>query len=325
MKLSLRRLARLSGVVLLASAAAVVALPASPAQAATGDFRKVSVRDDGYVGTITVRNDLPWAIANWRVEFELPSPTVTNYAWGAAMSRSGSKYVFTKLSWSPPLAARSSISFSFLATGGFAEPVKCLIDGVQCGGTAPSRDIVPPTVPKNFTSALRGGFVTYSWDASTDGVGVAGYQFFANGGLVATTTGTSRTTPIPPPMVFLYAVRAFDAAGNLSPLAYLAGPSPDRAPPSTPQALRMIGGSGYFQVDWNAATDNVRIAGYEVYLNGVLITAVEGTTAWVPYRGFGSYLVDVRAFDASGNFSSRARVGIAVDPPPPPPVVVTAR
>jgi hypothetical protein len=319
MKLSPGRLARLCATVLLASVAAVVALPTSPAQAATGNFRKGSTWETGYTGTITVRNDLPWAISNWRVEFELSSPTTISDSWGATMTRSGTRYVFTKASWAPPLAARSSTSFGFVATGGRTDPVNCLVDGVQCGGTAPSRDIVAPQAPLNFRMTGLGSYVTYSWDASTDNVGVAGYHLFANGMLLATTTGTSHTTPVPPPMVYRYAVRGFDAAGNLSPLTYLAGPSPDRSPPSTPTALRIGPGAGYLQVNWNASTDNVRVAGYEIYLNGTLVTAVEGTTAWVPYRGYGTYMVDVRAFDASGNFSDRARTGIAIDPPPPAP------
>ncbi|GAA0809170.1 cellulose binding domain-containing protein [Spirilliplanes yamanashiensis] len=314
---SLGRLARLAGAALLAAVAAVV-LPAAPAQAATGDFRKDSVWDTGYIGTITVRNDLPWAVTTWRVDLELAAPTTISSAWNATMTRSGTRYVFTPPSWAAPLPARSTTSFSFVAAGR-GEPVDCRVDGAACGGTAPTRDVVPPGAPANFRMDFTGpGTVTYSWDAPAD-ADVAGYHVFQNGRLVATTTETSRTTPVPPPMVMLDAVRAFDAAGNLSPLVYRGGPGGDPVPPSVPAQPRINGGGGsaWFQVSWAESTDNVQVAGYEVRLNGTVITSVAGTTAYVPYRGFGTYQVTIRAFDASGNFSGPAWTGIAVDPPPP--------
>ena len=312
----MKRSLRLFVAALLASAAAVAALPASPAHAATGTFRKDGSWDTGYVGTFTVRNDLPWAVANWRVDFDLPESTTITSSWNATLTRSGTRYVFTKASWAPPLPARSTTTFSFV-TKGTGEPVDCRVDGAPCGGTVPSRDIVPPGKPLNFRQTFSTpSTVTYLWDAPAD-TDVAGYHFFENGRLVATTTATSRTTPVPPPMVFLYAVRAFDAAGNLSPLVYLSGPGSDRIPPPTPQAPRLLMGSGYFQVGWNPVTDNVQLAGYEVALNGTVVTSVQGTTTWIAYRGYGTYMVTIRAFDASGNFSAPAQVGIAVDPPPP--------
>jgi hypothetical protein len=316
------RLGRIVGATLLAAVAAVVAVPASPAQASTGTFRKDSVWDTGYTATFTVRNDLPWAVSTWRVQFEVPEPTTITYAWNASMTKTGTRYVLTPPSWAPPLPARSTTTFGLSARGGVAEPLNCLTDGVPCAGTAPARDTVPPSPAANLRLAQgpNPGTITYVWDAATDNVEVAGYQLFANGSLLATTTGTSHSGPVPPPMIFLYAVRAFDASGNVSSFTYLSGPGPDRVPPTVPTQLRLTGiGSGYLRADWAPSNDNVRVAGYEVFLNGSRSTAVDGTIAYLPYRGYGTYLVDVRSFDASGNFSDRTRVGIAIDPPAPPP------
>ena len=162
--------------------------------------------------------------------------------------------------------------------------------------------------------------LTLLWDPSTDDRGVVGYEVFSNGRLVTTVTGTSYTMPTPPPMIFAFGIRAVDAAGNVSPFALIGLGTPvDTQPPSTPTDLRPGGNfsTGYFTVTWTASTDNVMVSGYEVYLNDVLISRVGGTSAFVPYRGFGSYFFAVRAFDAAGNFSPYVRVGIAIDPPPP--------
>lgn len=69
-------------------------------------------------------------------------------------------------------------------------------------------------------------------------------------------------------------------------------------------------------VRWDAATDETFLVGYEIYLNGTLISKVGGTSGYVPYRSFGTYIVRVRAWDSSGNFGPYAQVGIAIDPPP---------
>ncbi|GAB3529397.1 hypothetical protein [Phytohabitans suffuscus] len=112
-----------------------------------------------------------------------------------------------------------------------------------------------------------------------------------------------------------------DAAGNLSPFTPIFfGRLPDSTPPTVPASLRI---SGLFQnhlvARWDPATDETFLVGYEVYLNGVLISRTSGTSAYVPYTGFGTYIVRVRAWDSSGNFGPYAVGGIAVDPPPPPP------
>jgi hypothetical protein len=148
---------------------------------------------------------------------------------------------------------------------------------------------------------------------------VVEYQIFNRTTQIGTTTATSISIPTPPPMVTTFGVRAVDAAGNLSPFApFYFGRLPDATPPTAPANLRINGlTQNNFVVRWDPATDETFLIGYEVYLNGVLISKTSGTTAYVPYRGFGTYMVRVRAWDTSGNFGPYAQAGIAVDPPPP--------
>src|SRR5438093_10318156 len=58
--------------------------------------------------------------------------------------------------------------------------------------TAPTTDTTAPTTPSGLAaSALTSTSLTLSWNASTDNVGVTGYQVYRNGTLVASPGGTS--------------------------------------------------------------------------------------------------------------------------------------
>jgi hypothetical protein len=86
------------------------------------------------------------------------------------------------------------------------------------GITNPSGDTTAPSVPANLagdgSSATR---VQLTWSASTDDVGVTGYQVYRNSSPVGTTTGTSYAdTGRSPATTYQYSVSAYDAAGNNS-------------------------------------------------------------------------------------------------------------
>jgi endo-1,4-beta-xylanase len=95
-------------------------------------------------------------------------------------------------------------------------------------GGAPNNDTTPPTAPGNLSSAgVTSSSASLSWTASTDNVGVTGYEILrapgASGGSfaqVGTSTTTSFTnTGLTPSTTFRYQVRARDAAGNTSPVS----------------------------------------------------------------------------------------------------------
>ena len=79
------------------------------------------------------------------------------------------------------------------------------------------RDSTPPSAPTGLSGSRSGNTVTLNWGASTDNVGVTGYNIYQNGTKVWSTSGKtsiSRNTPI---TNATYTVRAVDAAGNESP------------------------------------------------------------------------------------------------------------
>jgi hypothetical protein len=77
-----------------------------------------------------------------------------------------------------------------------------------------------PTTPTALhATAANALTVNLSWTASTDNVGVAGYQIYRNSVLVQTVLGTGTTFTdgqLDPSTLYTYSVAAFDAAGNVS-------------------------------------------------------------------------------------------------------------
>jgi len=79
-------------------------------------------------------------------------------------------------------------------------------------------DTTPPTVPTGLAAVvISTSEIDLSWNASTDNVGVTGYNFYRNGIFVTTTAGTSyNDTGLSSNTTYSYSVSAFDVAGNTS-------------------------------------------------------------------------------------------------------------
>jgi chitodextrinase len=176
-------------------------------------------------------------------------------------------------------------------------------------------DTTPPSTPVNLTATVVStSQINLSWTASTDNVGVAGYKVIRNNNQIATTTSTtfSDTTVIAGTQ-YAYAVSAYDASGNTSPLSaqvVVKTPSvPDTIPPSVPAGLQASNiTSTSLTVSWPASTDNVAVAGYQVFRNGNQIATVSTTT----YVDTGlspqtTYAYTVSAFDYSNNVSAQSQ------------------
>ncbi|WP_231648211.1 glycoside hydrolase family 9 protein [Saccharothrix sp. NRRL B-16348] len=92
-------------------------------------------------------------------------------------------------------------------------------------GPGSPADTTAPSTPSGLTASASGGAVTLSWAASTDDVGVTGYDVLRATGTsgsftqVATASGTSHTDSGLGAGTYRYQVRARDAAGNTSPVS----------------------------------------------------------------------------------------------------------
>jgi hypothetical protein len=174
-------------------------------------------------------------------------------------------------------------------------------------------DTQAPTAPTSlaFTEATPGQ-VVLTWRASTDNVGVTGYDIYANNTLRTSVPGSALTYTDTQPLnaTVTYFVRAHDMAGNQSGNSNSVtrpGQTGDTQAPTAPGNLAFTQPqSGQIRLTWGASTDNVGVTAYDVYLNGALLTSVGGTvltytdsqpdTATVSYQ--------VKARDAAGNVSA---------------------
>ena len=78
-------------------------------------------------------------------------------------------------------------------------------------------DTTPPTVPTNLTILDGGNYDFYlNWNDSYDAVGVAGYNVFDYGQLIATVTDSNYIIYSVCGGTHVYTISAFDAAGNYS-------------------------------------------------------------------------------------------------------------
>ena len=200
-------------------------------------------------------------------------------------------------------------------------------------GTA--RDTEPPSAPGTLTATPVGvGEVDLSWGASTDNVGVTGYQVerclgascttFAQ--IATPTTTTYKDTSVTASNTYSYRVRATDAAGNLSPYSNTANattPTPDTQPPTQPGTLTATAiSAGEVDLSWGASTDNVGVTGYQIERcqgSGCSDYAQIGTSTGTSYSDTTtspdtSYSYRVRAEDAAGNTGDYSNSASATTP-----------
>ncbi len=183
-------------------------------------------------------------------------------------------------------------------------------------------DTTAPSAPA-VTALLSGSTVSLSWPASTDNVGVAGYEVHRSASssfvpssttLLANIGGTSYTNTSVPVGTWTYRIVAKDAAGNRAASLPVSVTVADTTAPTAPTQLAVASGAAKWsvRVSWAAATDNVGATGYYVYRSSSsgfsvststligYVTTLSFTDTSVP-RGTWYYRVVAR--DAVGNRS----------------------
>jgi chitodextrinase len=264
----------------------------------------------------------------------------TYNSWNLAVTVSAADFVSVDFSGATGARAADgslpTINFLKLAAG------SNLIDkGVNVGlpysGSAPdlgayeyalSADTQAPTAPTSLTAtAISNSQIDLSWTASTDNVGVVGYDVYRGGVKIGTTASTTySSTGLTAATTYSYSITAFDAAGNTSAPSTSAtartGPTPDTTPPTVSIASPTGGSvSNTVAVSVNAA-DNVGVARVDLRVNGVTVASTNVAPyqfAWnsttVPN---GSVALTAVAFDAAGNSTTSATIALNVSNGPPP-------
>ena len=192
------------------------------------------------------------------------------------------------------------------------------ISNVNFTITSGSTDIVAPSAPTTLAASGTTQTTTnLSWTASTDNVGVTGYDVYQGTTLKGSTTTatTFAVTGLTASTAYSFSVKAKDAAGNISAASNVVSittlaPVSDTTAPTAPTALAASGTtSTTTNLSWTASTDNVGVAGYDVYQGTTLKGSVAGTTfAVTALTASTAYTFSVKAKDAAGNVSASSNV-----------------
>ena len=199
----------------------------------------------------------------------------------------------------------------------------------SASATTTPPDTSAPTAPTGVKAVVATPYgLAVSWTASTDNVGVTSYTIVRNGSPISNVTGavtsfTDVTTS--PATAYTYTVTASDAAGNVSATSAPATatapayqPPADSTAPSTPTGLSAVTkNSTEIDLAWAASTDNVSVAGYQVYRNGVLVaTTASAAFADTPITAGSSNTYYVVAIDGASNLSGHSLTASASTPGP---------
>ena len=189
--------------------------------------------------------------------------------------------------------------------------------------------VVDTERPSNPTSmVLTGGTdrVDLTWTASTDNVGVTGYNVYRSesAGGPFTLVGVSSTTAHADTNLaggtYFYYLRAVDGAGNLSwrngIRSVIVGGLVDTERPTPPRGLQATGSTTTsVSLAWTASSDNVAVVGYQVFDGGSLVTNSAGPSITITGLTSGSsHSYWVKAIDAAGNTSWRSNTSTVTLP-----------
>jgi chitodextrinase len=234
-------------------------------------------------------------------------------------------------------SATRSPSLLYLAA---AALVICMFVGLASGQAAPARaaavtDTRPPTAPPWLRGAAASGtLIGLSWGEASDDVAVFGYDIYLDGSRIRTTGALSASvSDLTCGTSYTFAVDAYDAAGNRSPTAEATVATTscpewtDARPPTAPPWLQAMSvGGTLIGLSWGDATDDVAVAGYDLWENGNRIVTTGALSASVSGLTCGtSYTFAVDAYDAVGNRSPTTGVTVSTasctdtQPPTAPP------
>ena len=268
-----RAIALACAATLAAATALLTAPPASSAQAVTATCKKTSDWGTGFDGNCTITNGTGSAISSWKLEADLPSGTSVGNVWNATKTVSGNHYTFANTGWNGTIAAGATTSFGFGGTGS-GWFTGCTVNGATCdGSTPPEKDTEAPSAPSGLRSTGKTATsVSLAWSASTDNVGVTGYDVYNGSAKAASVTGTSTTVGgLSAKTAYSFTVKAKDAAGNTSPASASVSVTTDEGGGGNPGGGDKV--VGYF-TNWGVYQRNYHVKNVETSGSAAKLTHI---------------------------------------------------
>ena len=190
-----------------------------------------------------------------------------------------------------------------------------VINGVNLDTDFTSTADTPPTTPENVRAltTVNSGEIIVVWEASSDDKGVAGYNVYRNGSLVATTpypvfndTGLDGSTS------YSYEVEAIDGRAQVSILSAASASvtvgTPDTTAPPAPVSATAVASGNTITLNWTQSQIN-DVAGFRVFRgaagNATILVATITTTSYSNFNlaSGTEFCYRVEAYDGAGNVS----------------------
>jgi len=171
-----------------------------------------------------------------------------------------------------------------------------------------NQDTEAPSTPTGLSAnTITETTITLTWNASTDNIGVTGYDIYKNGVLLTSSVSTSyNIINLVASTSYTFLVVAKDAAGNTSANSNTINITTiDITAPTAPTSLAASNTTQTStNLNWNASTDNVSVTSYDVYKDGILLASTTSTSYNVTgLTASTSYAFTVTAKDNANNTS----------------------
>ena len=161
-----------------------------------------------------------------------------------------------------------------------------------------------PSAPSNLAAEITDEGIRITWSASTSS-NLAGYDIYRNNTCIGSATGLSYLDKDVEPGIYVYYVRAFDDAGNLSNIRNSV--TVDNDPPTTPIVLLEAVSDTSVKLVWSVSSTDVEK--FEIYRNDVLLRETEENaitdTGLIASQQYEYYVI---AYDRNGNASEKSEI-----------------
>ena len=178
-------------------------------------------------------------------------------------------------------------------------------------------DTTAPTVPSNVSATAVSPYaINLTWTASTDAVGVRGYDVYRGGVKInsaeITTVTSYSDTGLTPATLYSYTVKATDTSGNTSAASTAATATTsaitDTTAPTAPSSLAgTVRSSNQIDYTWTTSTDAVGVTAYKLYNNGSYVLDISAPAtnySFLNLTASTQYVITLKATDAAGNLST---------------------